>query len=142
MARVKLEIPESFLFSTQIPVRITDINYGGHLGNDAVLSILHEARVRFLKHYGFDELDFAGASLIMTDVVIEYKNESFYGDILIASVTTGEFSRAGFELYYKLEAMRNASHILLARARTHMVCFDYQSKKIRTIPEEVKMKFT
>ncbi len=44
MPRVELELPERFQFVTEIPLRITDINYGGHLGNDALLSLLHEAQ--------------------------------------------------------------------------------------------------
>jgi acyl-CoA thioesterase FadM len=43
MARIKIELPQSFSFTCRIPVRITDINYGGHAGNDTVLSIIHEA---------------------------------------------------------------------------------------------------
>ena len=53
MARIKIAVPPQFTFSTQIPVRITDINYGGHLGNDALLALLHEARVQFLRRYGY-----------------------------------------------------------------------------------------
>ncbi len=49
MARVQIDFPEHFCFTTDIDVRITDLNYGGHLGNDKFLSIAHEARVRFLK---------------------------------------------------------------------------------------------
>ena len=55
MTRIKIELPETYLFSTEIPVRITDLNYGNHLGNDAILSLLHEARVRFLAYYGWTE---------------------------------------------------------------------------------------
>ena len=33
MGRVKLELPETFSFSTELTVRVTDLNYGGHLGN-------------------------------------------------------------------------------------------------------------
>jgi len=53
--RIKLELPEIMVFSTEIPVRITDINYGGHLGNDSILSIVQEARVRFLNKYNYSE---------------------------------------------------------------------------------------
>ena len=53
MPRIKLELPEKLVFSTEIPVRITDINYGGHLGNDSILSIVQEARVRFLNEYKY-----------------------------------------------------------------------------------------
>jgi acyl-CoA thioester hydrolase len=73
MARVKLEIPETLPFSTEISVRIGDINYGGHLGNDAVLSIVHEARVRFLGSLGYTEMNVEGKGIIMTDAVVVFK---------------------------------------------------------------------
>jgi hypothetical protein len=46
-----------------------DINYGGHLGNDAVLSLVHEARVRFLKQQGYTENNIEGAGIIMADAI-------------------------------------------------------------------------
>ncbi len=39
--------------SVSVPLRITDINYGNHLGNNAIVDIVNEARVRFLKQHGF-----------------------------------------------------------------------------------------
>ena len=86
MPKLSLEIPAAFHFETAIPVRITDINYGGHLGNDAFLSLVHEARMQFLKVHGLSELEFAGIGLIMRDAGIEFRDELFYGDIVIASV--------------------------------------------------------
>ena len=143
MARIKIELPGSFSFSCQIPVRITDINYGGHAGNDTVLSIIHEARMQFLKSIGYTELDFAGSGMIMSDVAIEFKNELFYGDMIIASVAAGEMSRIGFELIYKLETFRTANgsdKILIAIAKTGMICYDYEKKKIVSIPQEAILK--
>ncbi|MCC7402471.1 MAG: thioesterase family protein [Chitinophagaceae bacterium] len=142
MQRIKLVIPEVFSFSTNIPVRITDLNYGGHMGNDKVLSFIHEARVRFLRNSGYSELDFGGVGLIMSDAVIEFKSEIFYGDEIIASVAAGEFSKIGFTLYYKLEKNQNGSYMLAATAKTGMVCYDYKNKKIAFVPEEVKLKLT
>src|SRR5687767_6716531 len=130
MARIKIDLPAHFHFTCQIPVRITDVNYGGHVGNDSVLSIIHEIRMQFLKHYGYTEMDFGGAGTIMADVAIEFKNELFYGDVIIASVATGEFSKVGFTLIYKLEKMINSKNIKVALARTGMVCYDYSKKKI------------
>ena len=82
MARIKLDLPETFDFSTEIAVCISDVNYGGHLGHDSVLSLTHEARVRLLRKYGFTEMDIDGSGLIISDVVIVYKSEAFYGEIL------------------------------------------------------------
>ncbi|HLK28964.1 MAG TPA: thioesterase family protein [Puia sp.] len=142
MARIKIDLPEQFSFLTEIPIRITDLNYGGHVGNDIVLSLIHEARVQFLKHAGYTELDFSGVGLIMSDVAIEFKNEIFYGDIIKASITAKEFSRVGFDIFYKLEKESSNKMILLAIAKTGMVCYNYQTKKIAAVPDEARVKLS
>lgn len=138
MARIKLSLPDSFQFSTPISIRITDVNYGNHVGNDAILSLLHEARMQYLRSMGLTELQFAGVGLIMSDVAIEFKAESFYGDVLIAHVAAGEFSRIGFDLFYKL--VRQHDDSLIAVAKTGMICFDYTAKKIVGVPPEAVEK--
>lgn len=136
MARIKLSLPENFTFSTRLPVRITDINYGNHLGNDAVLGLLHEARMQFLKASGYSELSLAGVGLIMADVAIEFKAEAFYGDVLTAYVAAGEFTKVGFEIYYKL--VKSEEETTIALAKTGMVCFDYERRKVAAIPDVVR----
>ena len=138
MARIKLDLPQTFHFATTIPIRITDLNYGGHVGNDTILSLLHEARVRYLKNFGYSELDLAGVSLIMGDVAIEFKSELFYGDELKAYVTAFDFSRVGFDLAYKL--VKSEDDKVVALAKTGMVCFDYNTRKVASIPAAVAEK--
>ncbi|HXB93189.1 MAG TPA: acyl-CoA thioesterase [Puia sp.] len=140
MPKAKLVLPDHFSFSTEIPVRITDLNYGGHVGNDSILSLLHEIRVQFLRHHDYEELNVAGVGLIMADVTIEFKSELFYGDRLEASVAAAEFSRVGFELYYKLTKKTGEKWLPVAHARTAMICYDYKAKKIVSVPKEVCTK--
>jgi len=143
MARIKIDLPNKFSFSTNIPVRITDINLGGHVGNDTILSLVHEARAQFFTHCGYTELDFAGAGTIMSDVAIEYKNQLYYGDSILASVAVGEITKVAFDLFYKLEK-RSADGKLMpvAFAKTWMVCYDYALKKLSAIPEDALKKIT
>lgn len=138
MAKTKLELPALFAFSTTIPVRITDLNYGGHVGNDTILSMIHEARVQFLQHLGYTELDLEGVSLIMRDVTIEFKSELFYGDTITVSVAVNEISRAAFDIYYKLEKKQEDKAVIAAIAKTGMVSFDYKNRKVASLPEKVK----
>ncbi len=142
MGRVKIQLPEQFNFSCNIPVRITDINYGGHAGNDAVLSIIHEARMQYLQSLGYTEMKFAGAGMIMADVAIEFKNELFYGDNVIASIAAAEISKIGFDLIYKLEKKTSDGAKLVALAKTGMICYDYEKKKIIAIPDEARSKLS
>jgi acyl-CoA thioester hydrolase len=140
MARIKISLPDHFVFTAFIPVRITDINYGGHGGNDTILSLIHEARMQFLKSYGYTEMEFEGVGMIMSDVGIEFKNELFYGDAVIASVAATEFSKVSFDLYYKLEKETAGKKITVAIAKTGMVCYDYKNKKIAAVPDEARKK--
>jgi acyl-CoA thioester hydrolase len=138
MSRVKISLPHQFSFSASIPIRIGDINYGNHVGNDAVLSIIHEARVQFLNSYGFTELNCEGAGLIMTDVAIEFKKEIFYGDVVEAKVAATNFTNIGFDLYYQLSVIRDNNPLLVAAAKTGMICYNYTQKKITAVPAAVK----
>jgi len=142
MARIRLEMPSDYSFSTLIPVRITDINYGGHMGNDAILSLIHEARMQYLRSFGYSELDFAGVALIMADVGIEFKKELFYGETVNASVSAGDFTKLSFDLYYKLEKEVDGNWQTVALAKTGMVCYDYANKKVSALPAEVKEKLS
>jgi len=131
MARVKIELPEKFEFSTEINVRISDINYGGHLGNDAFLSLIHEARIRFLNHYGFAEYDSGGFGIILIDSVIIYKSEIFYGDDLIVDVTAGDFWKYGCDIFYRMISKKNGSDAAIAK--TGIIFFDYEKRqKVKT----------
>ncbi|MFT3981865.1 MAG: thioesterase family protein [Ferruginibacter sp.] len=137
MARVKLQMPGNSIAEIAIPVRITDINYGNHLGNDALVSILHEARVQWLASMDYSELNLAGTSLIMSDLAVEYKNEGFYGDMLTVKIAMGEISSSGFEVYYHI---LNQQQKEIARAKTGLVCFNYETRKIAPVPEAFLQK--
>jgi acyl-CoA thioesterase FadM len=143
MARIKIDLPAKFSFSTNIPIRITDINFGGHVGNDTILSIIHEARAKLFTHYGFTELDFGGVGTIMSDVAIEYKDQIYYGDEVFASVSVGEITKVAFDIFYKLEKISsNGKQSTVAFAKTWMVCYDYDKKKVAAIPEIAIKKIT
>ena len=137
MARIKVDLPETFSFTATIPVRITDLNYGGHVGNDSILSLVHEARLQYLRSFGWSEIDFGGVGMIMADAAIEFKNELFYGDTLHIGVTATAFSSVSFELYYKMEKMTEGKTIPVAAIKTGMVCFDYAKKKVARVPDAV-----
>lgn len=139
MARIKIDLPEKLGFSTTIPIRIQDVNYGGHVGNDAILSIMHEARMQFVQQAGYKELDLeAHTGLIMTDVAVAYKGEGFHGDIFTVEMAAGEYSPFGFELFYHITTQRNGQAITIADAKTGMICFDYNLRKVMKLPADMK----
>ena len=138
MPRIKIVIPEKFIYNTEIPIRITDINYGGHLGNDSLLSIIHEARVRFLKHLGYSESNVEGTGIIMIDSAIQYKSEGFYGDELIIEIGVTDFTGIGCDFVYRLTNKNSKKEI--AVAKTGIVFFNYEKRKTAPVPSEFRKK--
>jgi acyl-CoA thioester hydrolase len=135
MARVKLNFPsQKPIFTAQIPLRISDMNYGNHLGNDIVLSIMHDARMQFLASLGYTELEVGGCGMIMADVMIAYKSEGYYGDVLTVELFTDEVGSRSFDFMYKITTMRGEKLVEIAQAKTGMVCYDYKAGKVCSIP--------
>ncbi len=135
MARVQIELPQSWLFRTRLAVRVTDVNYGGHLGNDRVLGLAHEARVRWLASCGLSEKDVGGVGLIMADAALVFRGEAFLGDELEVELGAMEVRRSSFDLVYRLTRPADAAEIALVK--TGMVCFDYAARKVARLPKEL-----
>jgi acyl-CoA thioesterase FadM len=139
MGRIKLSPPEAFLYETMMPVRISDINYIGHLSNDAVLALSNEARFRFLASYGYDEKDIEGCSLIMTDAIIVFKSEAFYGEKLRIEVAVTDLTGIGFALYYRITETGTSREV--AHLKTSMAFFSYANRRICPSPANFRAKF-
>ncbi|EPJ50203.1 MAG: esterase [Osedax symbiont Rs2] len=137
MARIKIEMPDNYSFTTTLTVRINDINYGGHLGNEAVLAYIQEARMRFLHYYHYTELDVEGSGIIMTDSAIIYRGECFYADVLQIDICVRDFKKHGCDFYYLISNKKTAVEIV--HAKTGIVFFDYQARKISAVPNEFKL---
>lgn len=133
MARITLQMPDHFDFCTELQVRVTDLNYGNHLGNDALVSLIHEARVQFLVSHGFTEFDIAGCGILMTDLAVVYKAETFYGETLRFSVVIADIQRVGCDIVYRIE--NAATGTLVAVAKTGIVFVEPQTRKVCPIPK-------
>lgn len=142
MTSLKQLFPASFQFSCQLPVRITDINYGGHVGNDRLLVFAHEARMQFLQHYGYTEMNLGQTSLMLTKATLEIRKELFFGDQLSISVHAIQFTSKGFDLLYKIEKINGEQTSVAALVLTTMLCYDYQNKKVALLPTEVLQRLS
>ena len=134
MARITLQFPEDqYLYSTRLTVRITDINHANHLGNDALISMISEARERFLFAFGVD------ADFIITDLATVYKNEAYVRDELLFEIGMMDFNKYGGDIIYRIT--RPSDQALIALAKTGFVFFDYTDKKVVPMPETFSGKF-
>ena len=136
MPRLKLRPLAAYPFSCELTVRTTDLNYGGHLGNDRLLSLIHEARVAFLAAHGLSELEFGGVSLILGDAAVVYLAEAYAAEKLVFEVAAREPGRTGFRIFYRVT--RETDSRTIALVENGMACFDYQTRKISALPAAVR----
>lgn len=136
MAKIHINTPLNVLFTTELTVQIADINYGGHLANDAVLRLCHEVRMRWLAGKGWSELNAGGAGLIMTDAAVQYRAQAHHGDVLRVVLGVEDVGGGRFALLYLLE--RVSDGLMVAQVRTGMACFDYAAQKPVRLPLELK----
>lgn len=136
MARLKIDFTEKLLYRFRIPLRISDMNYGNHMGNEVVLQLAHECRVLWLKSHQCTEMNVFGTSIIQADAAIVYHSEGYTGNEIEIRLLGGELSRVGFELFYDMQNISTGK--ALASVKTGMVFYDYAASSVRPVPEGFK----
>ena len=139
MARVKLTPLDHYQNIYETTVEVTDINYGNHLGNDALVGIIHRARVHFLHRLGASEYDLGDGKtgILLADLIVNYREESFLFDKLSVESNIGEVRSKGFRMFHKITAEQGR---LIALVETGLVAFNYQKRKVARIPESFVSK--
>lgn len=137
MARLHLDIPEVFKYSTELTVRVNDLNYGAHVGNDNMLVLMQQARIEFYQANGFrDELSFEGnIGQVISDAMVIYKAEAFLGDVLSIQLAMTDITKYGFDMLYLVT--NKSTNKEVARGKTGIVCFDYDKRKVAPIPKRL-----
>ncbi len=138
MARIKIELPDSFAFSTEVPIHIGLINYGHHLDNAALLSLVSAARVRFFKSLGYTELDVEGRGIVVADAALQYQSEAFHGEVMVVDMVADEFRSKGCDLVWRMRD--KATQRDVACGKTGIVFYDYAARKAAAVPESFRTR--
>jgi acyl-CoA thioester hydrolase len=122
----------------RIEVRVGDINYGGHMGNDKALLVFHDARIAFLESLGFNEKNIGGPAIIMRDAHVNFRKEVFLHDILTVDVGIDEVTLTSFNITYTVK--RENDDVVVFLGSTGLVAFDYETRKVVKVPEAFLQK--
>ena len=117
----------------RVEVRVGDINYGGHMGNDKALLVFHDARIKFLHALGFDEKDIGGAGIIMRDAQVTFRKEVFLNDILLVDVGVDNVAPMSFDMIYIVRREKDNAEVFTGS--TGLVAFDYEKRRPVKLPE-------
>jgi len=129
-----------FRFSIPYSVRVADVNYGGHVGNSAVLNFFQDARLAYLKNLGgYSEMHVGGGcGVILPEAHVKYLAEMFLGDELRIGVKITELGRSSLRMAYRVERDGKPT----AEGETMLVCFDYAARKPRRLDGEFVERVT
>lgn len=121
------------LYEMEYKVIVSDINYGGHMGNERALIIFQQARMEWLNSIGYDEANIEGKGLIQLESHVYYLKEVFLGENLLCKIVNVQMDRITFEIQYEII---NKNSDVVIKGTTKMAIFDYEKKKISRIPKE------
>ena len=138
MARIQIRLPSQFAFSTSITLYQSHLNYGGHLDNALLLTLVSEARVRFFKSLGYTELDVEGVGILVADAALQYRSEAFHGEVMVIRLGATDLGRKGFDMVWSMNEQSTQREV--ARGKTGIVFFDYASRKVAPMPEVFREK--
>lgn len=138
MARIQIELPAQLPFSTEITLYLSHMNYGGHLDNALLLTIVSEARARFFKSLGYTELDVEGVGIIVSDAALQYRSEAFHGEVMVVRMGAAEFGSKGCDLLWCMNEKTTNREV--ARGKTGIVFFDYTTRKIAPVPDNFRQR--
>ena len=107
--------------------------------NDALISMLSEARVQLLSHYKIDEVGHSGLGILVTDLATVYQAEIYYPETLVFDVGITDFNRYGGDFVFRVTRERDDAAV--AQAKYGFVFFDFGEKLVTPIPDSFRLTF-
>ena len=140
MARLQLDFPDDQYYTTALlTVRVTDINGANHLGNDSMISMISEARARFLFEFGILDVERDGSGIIVTDLATTYRAEARARDQLLFEVGVMDFNKYGGDLTFRITRPRDRT--LVAMAKSGFVFYNYKAGQVVAMPDDFRATF-
>ena len=138
MPRIQYDLPERFVFTAELPIYTSHINWSGHLDNAQLLGLVSEARVRFFHWLDYEEGRVEDCSIVIGDVLAQYKSEAFHGETMVVQLAAVDFNRYGFDLAFQMTDQATGREV--ARGKQGVVFMGLADKKISPLPEAFRQR--
>ena len=125
-------------FFIPLTVRVSDLNYGNHVGHQNFFSYFQEARIAYLAQFGYSEMDIEGHGMIVGEANCKYKQELFLNDRIRIACSIDEMKSKMFVMQYRI----TKDGATCAEGFTKNLCYDYQTKSVVRLPNAFVEKIT
>ncbi|TGK15227.1 four helix bundle protein [Leptospira fluminis] len=133
------EFPERYYFTTEIPIRKTDLSMDLHVSFATIMELVMEAHLRFFQFLGYSVMDIHGYSIIFANASIRYEGELLYRDVATIDVSLDRLEDKSFDLYFRLSKDGRRRKVSLVKIR--VLFFDYKQRKVSFVPAPFREKF-
>jgi acyl-CoA thioester hydrolase len=121
----------------RIPVQWGELDAYGHVSNVVFFSYFESARVRYLERCGFiDSYDRHKIGVILHSTSCRFRRPLFYPDTALVGTRAAELADDRFTMAY--EIVSEASGASVAEGEAIVVSYDYNSREVVAIPEDVR----
>ncbi|WP_219861318.1 acyl-CoA thioesterase [Vreelandella piezotolerans] len=137
MERVSLDFPlAAVIHRHSLTVRVTDMNYGRHLGHDALVSLLHEARAKAFMALDLPEWDMHGYPSVVVDLAVQYQQQARFPDALVIETAVPEPEGKALTIYQRV--IKADTGDVVATARVNKLLLDLAVGRPVAIPDALK----
>ena len=132
-----------FKVNTQIHVRFADIDAMGHVNHAKFFTYMEQARVAYFKKV--PELDFSDHmgqpknSVILASIQCDFLSPAFLDEVLNVGIRISRLGRSSIEMEYLIRTKDGSREV--AKGKSTLVYFDYDSQKTQAIPQGLKDQF-
>jgi acyl-CoA thioester hydrolase len=126
----------SFIFRTPIEVRFRDIDALGHVNNAVYFTYFEMARSAYLQAISGRAFAPGEFGIVVAEARCRYRSPAFFGEQLIAEVTTCSIRSRSFELRYRITSEKDGR--LVAEGTTVQVAFDNASQRAVALPPDFR----
>lgn len=136
MERIQLDFPDvAIIHRHSLSVRVADMNYGRHLGHDALVSLLHEARIQAFAALDLPEWDMHGYPSVVADLAVQYQSEARWPDALVVETAVPTPEGKALTVYQRIVHAESGKTV--AVARINQLLIDMTTGRPVNVPEAV-----
>lgn len=120
------------MFSINYKVTVSDINYGGHMGNERALILFQQGRIDFFKNLNLSEINIGDdIGTIQLESHVKYLKEVYLGEVLKINIDDIVLKKTSMDFIY---SVYNENNEKVLEGSTLILAYNYERKKVSKIP--------
>ena len=124
-----------FRHITPIEIRFADMDAMGHVNNAKYLTYIEIARIGYFNTVLSKGVDLSRQSFILARAAVDFVLPIELHDKIQVATRCARMGTKSFDLEYEIVKTNHDAPIVVAKAQTVLVCYDYLDKKSIAIPD-------